>query len=180
MEKYLSDYDNALMKAHEVFKQFLYNHGMGWRKNYRILTAVENTGSSLFSTKHSIEKKRENENIVQNIAMIVNNAILASIQFEKPFNGVELDMSADEAIMIYEERLKEATVVFKQSSSPDIFKLWDVGKYISCIEVIEVEINKLKSRFRSQEEIRIGEYKEIRGSFMTIINYGLCLLIMSK
>ena len=172
--KTLEDFKKAIVKCRDIFEKKLKDYGTSWR----VMRPMSLTDQIYIKAKRirSIEEKGEsnikvNEGIVPEFIGIVNYCAIALIQLKL---GPGDPISADEALRLYDEEIKNSTSLMLDKNH-DYDEAWREMRVSSFTDIILQKLLRSKEIESHGGKTLISE--GIDANYRDMINYALFALI---
>ena len=159
-----------MAECRSLFAKKLHDYGPSWR----ILRPSSLTDQLFIKAKHirSLEVKKESlvgEGIKPEFVALINYGIVGLIQLDKGFADAP-DMSADEALRLYDERA-EAALQLMLKKNHDYDEAWRSMRVSSYTDFILTKIQRVKEIEDLGGATLVSE--GIDANYMDIINYAV-------
>ncbi len=163
-------FKDVMAECRSLFLKKLHDYGASWR----ILRPSSLTDQLYIKAKRirSLEIKQESlvgEGIRPEFIALINYGIVGIIQLEKGFVD-EVDMTSDEAMMLYDQHAKEALELMLKKNH-DYDEAWRSMRVSSYTDFILTKIQRVKEIEDIHGETLVSE--GIGSNYMDIINYSV-------
>ena len=177
LSKTEQQFKDVMVECRTLFQKKLHDYGASWR----ILRPSSLTDQLYIKAKRirSLEIKKESlvgEGIRPEFIALINYGIVGIIQLGKGFVD-EVDMTADEAMELYDQHAKEALELMLKKNH-DYDEAWRSMRVSSYTDFILTKIQRVKEI----EDIHGAtlDSEGIAANFMDIINYSVFRAIKLK
>ena len=176
-EKTNRQFEQAISECRMLFEKKLHDYGPSWR----ILRPSSLTDQLFIKAKRirSLEIKKEalvDEGIMPEFIALINYGIVGLIQVYHGFSDT-IDMSADEAMALYDRYAKESLELMKRKNH-DYDEAWRGMRVSSYTDFILTKIERIKEIESLEvrgEKLAVSE--GIDSNYMDIINYAVFAVI---
>lgn len=163
-------FKDVMVECRTLFQKKLHDYGASWR----ILRPSSLTDQLYIKAKRirSLEIKKESlvgEGIRPEFIALINYGIVGIIQLEKGFSD-EVDMTADEALALYERHAQEALELMLKKNH-DYDEAWRSMRVSSYTDFILTKIQRVKEIEDIHGATLVSE--GIDANYMDIINYAV-------
>ena len=163
-------FKDVMSECRTLFEKKLHDYGASWR----ILRPSSLTDQLYIKAKRirSLEIKKESlvgEGIRPEFIALINYGIVGIIQLEKGFVD-EVDMTADEAMELYDQHAKEALELMLKKNH-DYDEAWRSMRVSSYTDFILTKIQRVKEIEDIHGATLVSE--GIDANYMDIINYSV-------
>lgn len=170
----ISQFEHVIGICRNLFENKLKDYGASWR----ILRPQSVTDQILIKVKRirSLEEKgisKVGEGIIPEYIAIVNYGIIGLIQLKLGFSD-NIDISADEALRLYDEHITEAKELM-YAKNHDYDEAWRAMRTSSYTDLILTKIYRTKQIEENAGQTIISE--GIDANYMDMVNYSLFALI---
>ena len=170
LSKTEQQFKDVMVECRTLFQKKLHDYGASWR----ILRPSSLTDQLYIKAKRirSLEIKKESlvgEGIRPEFIALINYGIVGIIQLEKGFVD-EVDMTADEAMELYDQHAKEA-LEFMMKKNHDYDEAWRSMIVSSYTDFILTKIQRVKEIEDIHGATLVSE--GIDANYMDIINYAV-------
>ena len=171
------EFEKVLAVCRELFSKKLYDYGASWR----IMRPESLTDQIFIKAKRirNLETGAENmvgEDIVSEFIGIVNYGLISLVQLDKGYADA-CDMSADEAMALYDEKAKETLELMKKKNH-DYNEAWRGMRTTSYTDLILTKIWRTKQIEELGGATKVSE--GVDANYMDMINYAVFALIKNN
>ena len=165
-----SQFERALTACREVFAPKLHDYGASWR-----IMRPETVTDQLFIKAKRIRtievtgENRVGDGVRGEFMALVNYGLVGIIQLSLPYAD-RIDISAAEALSLYDHNAKEAFELMKRKNH-DYGEAWRDMRVSSYTDLILTKIERIKEIEDNRGETLVSE--GIASNYMDIINYAL-------
>jgi hypothetical protein len=169
-----TQFEKTLAVCRELFGKKLYDYGASWR----IMRPESLTDQIFIKAKRirTLETTGENlvgESIPSELIGIVNYGIIALVQLKLGYSDL-CDISADEAMALYDQMAGEALELMKKKNH-DYNEAWRGMRTSSYTDLILTKICRTKQIEDLDGETKVSE--GVDANYMDMINYAVFGLI---
>ncbi|MRI64112.1 DUF1599 domain-containing protein [Ornithobacterium rhinotracheale] len=174
MEKTLQQYDQALAMCRNLFEKKLKDYGASWRilRMASVTDQIFIKANRIRNIQETTERK-VNESEESEFIAIVNYSIIALIQLSKGA-VVQPDMSADEAMVLYDQYAREARDLMERKNH-DYGEVWRDMRISSITDLILQKILRVKQIEDNQGKTVVSE--GLDANYLDMLNYAIFSLI---
>lgn len=170
LSKTEQQFKDVMGECRALFLKKLHDYGASWR----ILRPSSLTDQLFIKAKRirSLEIKKESlvgEGIRPEFIALINYGIVGLIQLEKGFAD-EVDMSADEAMALYDKHAHEALELMLRKNH-DYDEAWRSMRVSSYTDLILTKIQRIKEIENLNGDTLVSE--GVDANYMDIINYAV-------
>ena len=179
MDHTLRQYDEITGKCRDIFEKKTHDYGTAWR----ILRSSSLTDQIFIKANRirTIQVTGENkvgESIEDAFIAIINYAAMALFQLSLDDDSraisENMDMPADEAIQLFNEKINEARSLMAKKNH-DYGEAWRDMRVSSLTDLILMKILRVKQIENNKGKTKISE--GVEGSFYDMLNYAVFALI---
>ncbi len=175
MNKTSKQFDKVVAKARNIYSKKMKDYGSAWRvlRMPSFTDQMYIKASRIRQLQESKERKVD-EGQEPEFLGLINYAVMALIQLDK---GVaeQPDMSYDEAIALYDEKIKEAKSLM-EAKNHDYGEAWRDMRISSITDLIIQKLYRVKQIEENEGKTNISE--GIDANYLDIINYAVFALIL--
>lgn len=166
----MSQFDGAIAQCHDIFTAKLNDYGASWR----IMRPCSVTDQIFIKAKRirSIETKgctSVGEGILPEFKAIVNYAVIGIIQLRQGYSDT-IDMSADEAVKLYDDITAEARRLL-EIKNHDYDEAWRSMRVSSYTDFILTKIERVKEIEDNGGAVKVSE--GIDSNYFDILVYAI-------
>lgn len=170
MNKTERQFDEAMQRCRAVFAAKLNDYGPSWR-----LMRPQSITDQIYikaNRVRSLEVKGESwvgEGILPEFIAMVNYGVIGLIQLAKGYSDTK-DMSADEALALYDKYLDEARQLML-AKNHDYDEAWRLMRVSSYTDLILTKLMRTKEIEDNNGVTKVSE--GVDANYMDIINYAI-------
>ena len=167
-------FECVIARCRDLFAKKLYDYGASWR----IMRPESLTDQIFIKAKRIRTLETTNENLVgedipSELIGIVNYGIIALVQLKLGYSDV-CDITADEAMALYDEKATEALELMKKKNH-DYNEAWRGMRTSSYTDLILTKICRTKQIENLDGATKVSE--GVDANYMDMINYAVFGLI---
>ena len=168
-------YKKVIENCRSIFVKKAHDYGTAWRiLRTSSLTDQIFIKANRIRTIQETGQNKVGESIDDEFIAIVNYCIMGLIQLELGYNG-DVEMTADNAIIKYDEKAKEAYELM-QKKNHDYGEAWRDMRISSLTDMIMMKILRTKQIEDNKGETLISE--GIDANYLDMLNYAVFALIL--